>query len=180
MRLTIALLISATGMFAQMQMPGGMPGAGMPGGRGYQANYDDVKATLGLTDDQLAQLKQLQQDKMSATQAFYGKMSEKQKELNQLLEANSTDAAQIGKLMLELQQLRKQPAPGGSDIHEKAVGILTPDQKTKLEKLQDAIKMRGAADQATQLALLNAPPPSPKIAAAGGMQPVVKPDPAKK
>jgi Spy/CpxP family protein refolding chaperone len=169
MRLTIALLISATGLFAQMQMPGGMPG-----GRGYQPTYDDVKATLGLTDDQLAQLKQLQTDKMAATQAFYGKMSEKQKELNQLLESNSADAAQIGKLMLELQQLRKQPAPGGTDIHEKAVAILSPEQKMKLGKLEDALKMRGAADQATQLALLTPPPPAPRQPA-GGMPMMTKP-----
>ena len=173
MRLTLALLISATGLFAQMQMPGGMPG-----GQRYQPNYDDVKSVLGLTDEQITQLKQFQQDKMAATQAFYAKMSEKQKDLNQLLESNSTDATQIGKLMLELTQLRKQPAPGGVDIHEKAVGILSAEQKAKLAKLDEALKMRGAADQATQLALLNPPPPAPKpMPMPGGMSPVVKPAP---
>jgi Spy/CpxP family protein refolding chaperone len=158
MRLTLALLISATGMFAQMQMPGG----GMPGGQRYQPNYDEVKAVLGLTDEQLAQLKQFQQDKMAATQAFYSKMSDKQKELNQLMESSGSDPAKIGALMLELQTLRKQPAPGGADIHEKAVGILSAEQKTKLGKLEEALKMRNAADQATQLALLTPPPPAPK------------------
>jgi len=174
MRLTIALLISATGLFAQMQMPGGMPG-----GRAYQPTYDDVKATLGLTDEQLTQLKQFQQDKMAATQAFYSKMSEKQKELNALMENNSTDAEHVGKLMLELQQLRKQPAPGGSDIHEKAVGILKPEQKEKLAKLEEALKLRSAAEQATQLALLTPPPPTPKPGP--GMQPpMAKTEPLKK
>lgn len=175
MRFTLALLISATGLFAQMQMPGGIPG-----GQRYQPNYDDVKATLGLTDEQLAQLKQFQQDKMAATQAFYSKMSDKQKELNQLLEQNSSDAAKIGTLMLELQQLRKQPAPGGMDLHEKAVGILTVPQKMKLERLEEAMKMRNAVDQATQLALLTPPPPAPKPPMGGAMGATPPPPPPKK
>lgn len=178
MRLTLALLISASGLFAQMQMPGGMPG-GQPNFQRYQPNYDDVKAALGLSEEQVTKLKQFQQDKMAATQAFYSKMADKQKELNQLLESNSTDAARIGQLMLELQQLRKQPAPGGADIHEKAVEVLTAPQKVKLEKLEEALKMRSAVDQATQLALLNAlPPVAPSPVKTGG--PMAMPAPVKK
>jgi hypothetical protein len=78
------------------------------------------------------------------------------------MESGSADPAKVGTLMLELQTLRKQPAPGGSDVHEKAVGILTAEQKMKLAKLEEALKMRNAADQATQLALLTPPPPAPK------------------
>ncbi len=162
-------------MFAQMQMPG------MPGGQRYQPNYDEVKAVLGLTDDQLAKLKQFQQDKMAATQSFYAKMSDKQKELNLLLESNSADPTKIGTLMLELQTLRKQPAPGGSDVHEKAIESLSAEQKMKLGKLEEALKMRNAADQATQLGLLLPPPPAPRPAGAGplGTIPVPPPQPKK-
>jgi Spy/CpxP family protein refolding chaperone len=165
------LFISATGLLAQM---GGQMGGPMGGPR-YQPTFDDVKSTLGLTDDQLAKLRQLQQDKMAATQAFYAKMSDKQKELNQLLEANSGDAAKVGQVMLELQQLRKQPPPGAGDIHEKAVAILDAGQKEKLEKLEEAMKMRNAVDQALQLALLNAPPPAPPKPMVPPMMPPAKP-----
>lgn len=123
----------------------------------YQPTFDEVKSALNLNDDQFAKLKQLQQDKMAATQAFYTKMSDKQKELNALLENNSQDAAKIGQLMLELQQLRKQPPPGAGDLHEKAVEVLTADQKMKLHQLEEAQKMRGAVDQAVQLGLLVPP-----------------------
>jgi Spy/CpxP family protein refolding chaperone len=169
-QLTI-LLISATGLLAQMP-----PMGGQMGGPRYQPTFDDVKATLGLTDDQVAKLKQLQQDKTAATQAFYGKMSEKQKELNQLLESNSADAAKVGQVMLELQQLRKQPPPGAGDTHEKALALLDAGQQSKLEKLQEALKLRNAVDQALQLALLNPPPPAaPKPMTVPVTPPAAKP-----
>src|SRR5579863_2446103 len=90
------LLISATGLLGQMM--------GGPQQR-FQPTFDDVKATLGLSEDQLAKLRQLQQDKMAATQAFYSKMADKQKELNLLLESSSGDAAKVGQAMLDLQML---------------------------------------------------------------------------
>lgn len=168
------LLISAAGLLAQMG-----PMGGQMGGPRYQPTFDDVKATLGLTDDQLAKLRQLQQDKMTATQAFYSKMSDKQKELNQLLESSTADAAKVGQVMLELQQLRKQPPPGAGDIHEKAVAILDASQQAKLEKLQDAMKLRNAVDQAMQLALLNPPPPAPPKPVTPPAAPAVTVKPAK-
>jgi Spy/CpxP family protein refolding chaperone len=136
-----------------------MPGGGGPGGARYQQTYDDVKAALNLTDEQITQLKQLQTDKMSATQAFYAKMADKQKELNAALESSTSDPTTVGRLMLELQQLRKQP-PSAGDVHEKALAILKPEQKAQLAKLEEAQKMRSAVDQATGLALLTPLPPA--------------------
>jgi Spy/CpxP family protein refolding chaperone len=126
----------------------------------FQPNYDELKSALSLSDDQVSKLKQIQQEKMTATQAFYAKMAEKQKELNQLLEANSNDAQKVGQLMIELQNLRKQAPPGVVDIRERATGVLTADQKSKLDKLEEAQKLRGAVDQAVQLGLLQPPAPS--------------------
>jgi Spy/CpxP family protein refolding chaperone len=162
-------LISATGLLAQTM--------GGPPQQRFQPTFDDVKTTLGLTDDQLAKLRQLQQDKMAATQAFYSKMADKQKELNLLLESGSSDPAKVGQAMLDLQTLRKQPPPGAAgDIHEKALAVLDAGQRAKLEKLEEAQKLRSSVDQALQLALLNPPPPpAPKAMAAPGA--IVAPKP---
>ncbi len=154
MRPLVIFLLSSASVFAQA-MGGPIPGPNMAR---YQPTYEDVKAALGLSDQQLSDLKKMQQDKMTATQAFYSKMAEKQKELNGLLESNSTDATKIGQLMLDLQQLRKQPPPSGIDIHEKATGILSAEQKHKLAKVEEAQKLRSAVDQALQLALIEPPP----------------------
>lgn len=134
----------------------------------YQPNFDEIKTTLGLSEEQITQLKNLQQEKVTATQAFYTKMADKQKELNALLESNSADAAKVGQLMLELQQLRKQPAPSGTDVHDKAIAVLSADQKEKLSKIEEAQKLRSTVDQALQLGLLNPPPPSPRAMPMGG------------
>ncbi len=131
-----------------------------------------------MRDDQLAKLKQLQQDKLTATQNFYSKMAEKQKELNGLLEANSKDAAKVGQLMLDLQQLRKQPPPAGMDVHEHAMGVLDADQKQKLKKIEDAMKFRSAADQALQLGLVD-PPPAPTAKPPAGVMHPMSASPAK-
>ena len=154
-----------------------MGGPMSPNSQKYQPTYDDVKAALGLTDEQVSELKKMQQDKMTATQTFYAKMADKQKELNGLLEANTQDAAKVGQLMLELQQLRKQPPPAGTDIHERALGVLNAEQKQKLKKIEEAQKLRAAVDQSLQLALINPPPPPAGIGKppAGTMRPMAAP-----
>lgn len=154
MKPLIFVLIAAGTVFGQM------PGAAA--NVRNQQTYDELRASLGLTDEQLTKLKEMQQEKMTATQAFYGKMADKQKELSAALDASPSDPAKVGQLMLELQQLRKQPPPSGADVHERALALLTADQKEKLAKLEEAQKLRPASDQAVQLALLSPPslPPS--------------------
>ncbi len=176
MRTVIVLLAAAASMFAQA-VPGG---PASPNYVRYQPTYDEVKGVLNLTDDQIAQLKQMQQDKMASTQAFYTKMADKQKELNKLLEDNSSDPAKVGQLMLELQQLRKQPPPGGTDVHDKAVAVLNHDQKLKLARMEEAQKMRGAVDQAMQLGLLSPIPAKggEALPRGAGMRPMTAPKPA--
>ena len=166
MRFLLILLTSAAALSQQAASAQMMPGGGGPGGARYQQSYDDVKAALNLTDEQVTQLKQLQTDKMANTQAFYAKMADKQKELNAALEATTSDPTAVGRLELELQQLRKQPQTA-TDVHEKAMAILKPEQKAKLEKLEEAQKMRTAVDQATGLALLTPAAPAPRGMPAG-------------
>jgi Spy/CpxP family protein refolding chaperone len=171
MRPLLVLVISSVTLLAQA----GGPAA--PNYQRYQPTYDDVKSALGLSDEQVASLKKMQQDKMTATQAFYSKMADKQKELNGLLESNTADASKVGQLMLELQQLRKQPPPAGMDIHDRAVAVLNAEQKAKLKRIEDAQKLRAAVDQALQLALINPPPAPPAGAKAPGgmMHPMAAP-----
>jgi len=161
MKSFVLLIASTVGLFAQAHENMAR----------FQPNFDDLKAALGLTDDQITKLREMQQEKMAATQAFYTKMADKQKELNQLMESGSSDAARIGQIMLDLQQMRKQPAPGLGDVHEKAVATLTDDQKVKLEKLEEAQKLRSAVDQATQLALLNMPAQARPVVGPGAVAP---------
>lgn len=137
--------------------------AAVPNHIRYTPTYDEVRSDLGLSDAQLNDLRQMQQDRMSASQVFYQKMGDKQKELNSLLENKSTDATRIGQAMLDLQTLRRLPPPAMDDMHDRAVTLLTPQQNAKLKVLEESLALRPAADQAIQLGLLSAPPMAPRV-----------------
>jgi Spy/CpxP family protein refolding chaperone len=127
-----------------------------------QSNYDELKSVLNLTDQQITQLKQLQQERTQATQAAYQQIAQKQKALNDLLSSGSTDAMAIGRLEIEIQNTRKQAPPGGASVRDQALAVLTADQKAKLATLQEALKLRTAADQAVGLNLLDYPQMQPR------------------
>ncbi|MEJ7609049.1 MAG: hypothetical protein WKF37_22945 [Bryobacteraceae bacterium] len=87
--------------------------------------FDEVKQVLTLTDTQIEQLRQIMVERDRATQAQYGQLNDKQRELTTLLESGSTDALKIGQLTLEIQALRKRiPAPGNP---YRALGAGGPD-----------------------------------------------------
>jgi Spy/CpxP family protein refolding chaperone len=154
-RATIFLLVAGSwlghALFAQVvtSVRPGVP---------YQPGYTELKTALDLTDEQVNQLKRLQQERITASQAVYTQISQKQKQLTDLLTAGSSDAATIGNLNIEIQRLRTQvnTQPPAS-IKDQALAVLTPDQKTKLEKLQEALNLRAAADQAAGMNLIEYP-----------------------
>ena len=151
MRTFCLVLFSAVGLFAQVPVNSQVPR--------YQPNYEALKSVVNLTDEQIAQLRKFQQDRMTAAQALYQQIGQKQNVLNQMLEAGSSDATTLGNLMIDISILRKQTSPGNSaSIHEQALGVLTDDQKSKLQGLQDSLKLREAGDQALSLNLLEMPP----------------------
>ena len=150
MRTFCLVLLSAVGLFAQGPVNSQVPR--------YQPNYDALKSVVDLTDEQIAQLRKFQQDRMTASQALYQQIGQKQNVLNQMLEAGSPDATTVGNLTIEISTLRKQTNPGNAaSIHQQALGVLTDDQKSKLQGLQDSLKLREAGDQALSLNLLEMP-----------------------
>jgi chromosome segregation ATPase len=124
-----------------------------------EINYQSLKAYLNLSDAQLQSLENIQTTKNQAQQGILQQMNQKQQQLNALLQANSTDATQVGQLTLEINALRKQlPAPF-EPYHSQALAILTPDQQTKLAALQTALQLSGTASQAVMLSLIAPLPP---------------------
>src|SRR5438309_1147643 len=105
--------------------------------RPYQPAFTELKAALGLSDEQIEKLKQIQQSRYQLTTQLYDQIGQKQKALNDMLNSGSTDALAIGKAEIELQQLRKQTqVDKTSTYHDQALAVLTPEQKTKLATLE--------------------------------------------
>lgn len=142
----LSMLAVAASLFAQ----GGPGGFSAP----QPPKPDAVKAYLGLTDAQIQALQQLRQTKGQAVQSLHEQVMQKERALHDQIQSGSTDAAALGRLLVDIQSLRKQIGQEESNFHDQAVNSLNATQKAKLKTLEDAVK-GGTIPQATALMLLN-------------------------
>lgn len=133
------------------------------------ANLDALKQYLNLTDAQLDQLRAVRREAAQSARPEARQIQEKARALREEMQSANPDQAKVGRLTVELKQLREQLRAGRSDVSEKARAILTPDQQAKLKALEEARKLAPAMRQATALGLLDPPEPLPAGALAGPM-----------
>jgi Spy/CpxP family protein refolding chaperone len=134
--------------------------------------YNEAKQYLGLSDAQTQSLETIVRNKNQAQQNVWQQISEKNRALYQLLEAGTGSASQIGQLMLDIRNLEKQMPTLEAPYRTQALNVLTADQKSKLAKLDEALKLQSTASQAASLLLLEYPQyiglPRPMPVDAGG------------
>ena len=131
-----------------------------------------VKQYLTLSDAQLASLKQVQENRQKAEQAVYEQMRSRQMQLDGLLQQGSNDAVAIGRLMVEINNLRRQLPVSAGPYKAQALAILNEAQKTKLPTLQEAIRIQQTAWEAVTLNLVDAPEPDARILPYPAAEPV--------
>ncbi len=125
--------------------------------------FTELKKYLALTDTQLDQLREIMQDRDRAAQEVYAQIQAKQVELNGLLESGSADVARMGQLTLDIHNLTRQPRAPSDQYRQRAVAVLTPDQRAKVPSLDQALKLAPTAYQAVTLNLLDSPAPGGPI-----------------
>jgi Spy/CpxP family protein refolding chaperone len=145
--LTIATL--ACGLYAQMP--------GRPGMRGGSPPVDELKQYLALTDAQVQALQQIRQQQAQANQSTFQEMAQKRQALQTQIRAGSNDAAALGKLLIDIEALRKRVADSDDVYQAQSVAVLTADQKTRLNALVEARKLQPVIGQAASLGLLARP-----------------------
>lgn len=118
---------------------------------------DQLKSYLNLTDGQIAGLQQVQTRKHEAEKKVYDEISEKSRTLSGLLQNNSTDAARIGQLMIDIQRLQKQVPVQGEPYRSQSLAVLSQEQRSKLPALVQAMQLQQAAWQAVTFNLIDAP-----------------------
>lgn len=119
--------------------------------------YNDAKQFLGLSDPQMQSLTTIVKNKDQAQQAHWQQIAEKNQQLYQLLEAGTGSATQIGQLLIDIRNMEKQTPTLEAPYRQQAANVLTADQKTKLVKLDEALKLQNTASQAAMLLLLEYP-----------------------
>jgi hypothetical protein len=120
-----------------------------------QLNYREVASYLHLTSPQLQSLKTIQESKNQAQLATVKMITEKQQQLNALLDANTGDAMRIGQLSIDLYTLRKQSGTTFEPFHSQSIAVLNPEQQSKLADLAHALELESAASQAVMLSLIS-------------------------
>lgn len=157
----IALLLAAGTLLAQPPA-GGAPG--MRGPRGPMAKRmaaargaEAVKESLGLTDTQVQQLRELRRQRAEAARPAMEQLRQNREAIAEAMKADNPDAARVGQLMVDGKRLRESMRGSGEEYRAKAQALLTPEQKTKLEELQKAGRRGGAARQAMGLGLIEPP-----------------------
>lgn len=124
-------------------------------------HYEALKQFLVLTDAQLNALIEVQRTRQNAEQAIWEQMRERQVELDRLLNAGSNDTAAIGRLMVEINNLRRQLPLSGAPYRTSALAVLNEAQKAKLPQLAQALTLQIPAGNAVSLNLIDGPPVTP-------------------
>ena len=144
---TLAMALTAASALAQT-MPRPIP---------PYSPYEQVKAHLSLTEAQLEGLRKVTESRRSAESAIYDQVAERQREMYGLLQQGSNDAATIGRLMVEINNLQRQLPLNNGPYRTQAMSVLTEAQKTKLPELEQALRLTAVAHQAVDLNLLDRP-----------------------
>jgi hypothetical protein len=136
-------------------------------------SFEELKGNLGLTTFQVEQLVAILREKTEALLETYKQLAQKEAELHSLLTSGSQDLNRIGKLTVDIHNLRTPPSPSNNQYRERALAILTPDQKTKLATLEQALRLIPPAYEAVTLNLIDGPPP--RILPVPGVPPIFAP-----
>ena len=174
--LPLALLLCAGMLVAQQATPNRGPRANM-------MQTDQLKAYLGLSDQQMQDLSGVQRSFRQAARPLMQQMADKSKELRQAMQQNPVDSSLVSQLKGDLTELRDQVQGLRTQYRAQAQGFLTEDQKTKLGALEKALELLPAARQAAGLNLLEipegaadwAPGPMPRGRRGGGVPPATAP-----
>lgn len=146
----LAALLSTPALLAQ-------PGPGPHGPRGM-ANLDALKQVLGLTDQQVTDLKTARESFFTnELRPILEQVREKRQALREEMQRESPSASIVGQLQVEIAELGKQVKAKHAAQVEQLKGMLTDPQKAKLAELQQAAALLPAIHQARALSLLDAP-----------------------
>ncbi len=154
---TIALtgiLLTGTGVFGQggpepgdegFRKPAGHHGGPPRGGRGRRGLPPDrvLKHRIGLSDEQLAQVKQLREDFEATMDPLFEQGHALRESLRTELESDSASVETVGNLVISGHDVRNQIQATRQNFRESFEAILTPEQIEKLRGSRERGHRRG-------------------------------------
>jgi Spy/CpxP family protein refolding chaperone len=117
-----------------------------------------VASFLELTPGQVEQMGALLTQVLPTLETLGQQSAEVQQQLDLLLSQTNPDPAQIGKLVVQLHALQLEAAQGVEGFHNAFAGLLTQDQKQKLEGVTVASQLQPVVGAFRALYLVPPPP----------------------
>ncbi|MBL8173871.1 MAG: periplasmic heavy metal sensor [Bryobacterales bacterium] len=115
---------------------------------------DAIQEYLALSDAQAAQLKQTMRRRAEANRGRLEEMNAKRRQVDEMLRQGTSDAAAVGRLLLEVETHRKQLRGADEGFLREAGAVLDESQRAKLQALEEAAKLLPAVQEARALGLL--------------------------
>lgn len=113
----------------------------------------NLQGYLSLTDSQVQALRQLRQQHHQTMAPLMQQMRQKRQALDsQLNSSNSSGAAQA---MADMKTVRDSITAAQTSYRNQALGLLTSDQRAKVQELENAAALRRAIGEAAGLGLLS-------------------------
>jgi hypothetical protein len=81
-------------------------------------------------------------------------MGERQRALRAASEKADPDAVEIGRIVVDMINLKKQMDSANGSAQSRAIALLTEEQRSKLKGIEDAAKLQAAVRQAAALNLV--------------------------
>lgn len=131
-----ALMLTAAPVMAQ-------PG---PGGRGYRgqgARLERMKQKLGLTDDQVAQLKALRTSHRGQMKSTHDQLMALRQQMKQVLGAPVVDEAKAMTLFKQMESYKQLAHEARFKHRLQMLRVLTPEQRTKMVQMRGHFGKRG-------------------------------------
>jgi Spy/CpxP family protein refolding chaperone len=110
-----------------------------------------------LTDSQRQSLSSMRQQHREAAESSMRDMHAKERALREHVRAGNTDAATLGRLLIDLETSRKQMEASRKQFREQMVGTLSAEQKARLKTLEEARSLASEIHEAERLGLLDRP-----------------------
>jgi len=136
--------ICSIALAAQAVPPNGPPGGPWP----------DAQAFLGLSYEQMLQLRRLQSALPDELAPLVENQRKIQRAIEQEMQSDAPDPTALGNLMLRSREAARQVEELRAGMRRRAVEALTPEQQAKLEQLRVARSLELAAHQAINLNLI--------------------------
>lgn len=112
----------------------GKRGGNFAGGRMFRG--------IDLTEDQKAQMKQIRENHRQTLQPLMQELRAKRQELRQASESGSFNESLAAQKLAEIAPLQARLMGEQFKLRQEMLGVLTPEQKTKLEERREQFKSR--------------------------------------